>query len=86
MISPLIRVLDCLLLKFLESDPFKCIIPKDSLYFRCIGNILYIYIFPRNNDLIKITDKLNKIEPPIDFTNEQETYNTLLLFRYIIDK
>ena len=68
MCSPLSGILACLVL---ESNPFKFIIPKDSRYFCHVDDILFIY--PRNNDLTKITDKLNKIECTIDFN-----YNTSL--------
>ena len=45
---------------FLKCGPFKFIIPKDSSYFGYIDNILLIY-----NDLTKIMDKFNKMEPTI---------------------
>ena len=57
--------------QFLEFGPFKFIIPKDSNHFCYI-----LLIYPQNNELTKITDRLNKIEPTIDFAYEQET-NTL---------
>ena len=62
----------CLFLEILEVGLFKFIIPKDSSYF-CHIDILFIY--PQNNGK-KITDKLNKIEPTIDFIYELETKNT----------
>ena len=36
------------------------------------------YSYPQNNDL-KITVRLNNIEPTIDFTNELESNNLLFL-------
>ena len=36
-----------------------------------------IFIYPLDNDLTNITDKLNKIEPMIDFTYELKTNYTL---------
>ena len=54
-------------LQFLESDPFKCKIHKDSNYFYFIDDLLLAY--PWNNDLTKITDRLNNIE--------LENYNNL---------
>ena len=59
--SPLNGALACLFLEFLESGPFKFIIPKDSNYFYYTDDILLIY--PQDNDLTKITDRLNNIEP-----------------------
>ena len=50
------------------------VILTDLCYLRYIDDILFIY--PRNNDLAKITSKLNKIEPSIDLTNKLETNNT----------
>ena len=41
--SPLSGVLPCLYQEFLESQPFKHILPNDIHYFRYIDNILIIY-------------------------------------------
>ena len=60
----------CILLDFLKSGPFRFITPKDSYYFCYIDHILLIY--SRNNDSRKITDRLNNIEPSIDFSDEVE--------------
>ena len=46
--SPLIEILACFLLEFLDLGLFEFIIPKDFRYFRHINNILFIYL--RNND------------------------------------
>ena len=67
-------MLACFFLEFLESGPLEFIIPNDSNYFFYIDDILLIY--PQDNDLAKITDRLNNIEPTIDFTYEQETTST----------
>ena len=77
-------VLPCLFFEFLESDPFKLIILNDSYHFHYIDDILFIY--PRNNDLTNITDRLNSIEPTIDLTYEPETNDILPFFEYFANK
>ena len=57
--SPLSGVLACIYLEFLESGPFKHIIPNTAHYFRYIDDILLIY--PQDLDLNSITDKLNNV-------------------------
>ena len=57
--SPLSGVLACICLEFLESGPFKYMIPCNSNYFRYIDDILLIY--PQELDLVKINDRMNKI-------------------------
>ena len=52
--SPLSRVLACISLEFLESGPFKYIIPNTARYFRYIDDILLIY--QQNLDLHSVTD------------------------------
>ena len=61
--SPLCRVLTCIYLEFLESGPFKYIIPNSAHYFRYIDDILLIY--PQDLDLHSIIDRLNNVEPSI---------------------
>jgi len=73
--SPLSGVLACLYLEFLESKPFKYILPADSNYFRYIDDILFIY--PLNHNITQIVERLNKIEPTINFTHELEHKHTL---------
>ena len=73
--SPLSPFLACFFLEFLESKPFKHIIPKDAEYFRYIDDILLI--FNKNVDLQKLVDRLNKKEPSIKFTYEVEENGTL---------
>ena len=60
---------------FLNLVPFEFITPKDSSYFYYIDDILLINL--QNNDFTKITDRLNKMEPTIDFNYKLETNNTL---------
>lgn len=73
--SPLSGFLACIFLEFLESGPFKYIIPDDTHYFLYIDDILFIY--PQKHDLNKITDRLNRVEPTIKFTHELESNNSL---------
>ena len=65
--SPLSGILACIYLEFLESGPFKHIIPNTAHYFRYIDDILFIY--PQDLDLNSITDKLNNVEPSLKFTH-----------------
>ena len=73
--SPLSGLLACLYLEFLEAGPFKYIIPKDAQYFRYIDDTLIIY--PSKINITKITNRLNDIEPTIQFTHELEFNNSL---------
>ena len=41
-------------------------------------------MYPRTNDFAKITDRLNNIEPTIDFTYELENNNNNLSFLNIL--
>ena len=61
-------VFTCIYLAFLKSGLFKYIIPCNSNYFRYIDNILLIYL--QEFELVKITDRLNKIEPTLKFIHE----------------
>ena len=74
-------VLACIYQKFLESDPFKYIIPNTAHDFRYIDDILLIY--PQDLDLHSITNRLNNVEPSIKFTYELE-YNRTLPFLDIL--
>ena len=73
--SPLSGVLACIYLEFLESCPFKYIIPNTACYFRYIDDTLLIY--PQDLDLHSITEKLNNVELSIKFTYELESNSTL---------
>ena len=73
--SLLSRVLACIYLEFLESGPFKYIIPNTARYFRYIDDFLLIY--SQDLDLHSITDSLNNVEPSIKFTYELESNSTL---------
>ena len=79
--SPLSGVLACIYLEFLESGPFKYIIPNTSHYSRYIDDILLIY--PQDLGLHSITDRLNNVEPSITFPNELK-YNSTLTFLDIL--
>ena len=72
---PLSGLLACIYIEFPETSPFKYIILINSNYLRFIDDILLIY--SEEHNLIKITDRLNKIEPTIKFTHELETNNYL---------
>ena len=72
--SPLCGVLAFLYLEFLESDPFKYIIPNTVCYFRYIDDLVLIY--SQDLDLHSITDRLNNVEPSIKFTYKLEYNNT----------
>ena len=73
--SPLSGVLACLYLEFLESGPFKYIIPENALFLRYIDDALLIY--PRHVNLENLVARLNDIEPSINFTYECESNATL---------
>ena len=79
--SSLSGVLACIYLEFLQSGPFKHIIPNTAHYFRYIDDILFIY--PQDLELNSITDKLNNVEPSLKFTHELE-YNCTLPFLDIL--
>ena len=72
MSSPLCAVLACIYLDFLESGPFTYLILSNSNYFRFIDEILLIYTQELN--IKRVTDN---IKPPIKFTYELESTNTL---------
>ena len=63
-------------LKFLESGPFKYIIPSSASFFRYIDAISLIY--PQDIDLNCITDRRDDVESSIKFTCEFESNNTQL--------
>ena len=73
--SPLNGVLACIYLEFLESGPFKYIMPNTARYFRYIDDILLIYL--QDLDLYSITNWLNNVEPSTKFTYEIESNSTL---------
>ena len=78
---PFNGIFACLFIEFLNSRPFivyntlrLSLSPfKDAL-------LLVYYLYVHEIITTKITDKLNKSEPTVDFTNEQETNTTLLFF------
>ena len=73
--SPLSGALACIFLKTLECGAFKSIIPKNSVYLRYIDDVLLIH--PRRTEIPNLTLQLNKIEPTIQFTFEEETNQEL---------
>ena len=69
--NPVSGVLACLFVEFLESGPFKYRLPSNPIYFRYIDDI-FIFL-PQNIKFEEITEKLNNIEPSINFTYEKES-------------
>ena len=68
-------VLAGLFLEILESGPFKYRVPIKATYFIYID---YILIFlPQNIKIKNIAEKLNNVEPSINFTYEKESNNTI---------
>ena len=64
-------------LNFKNLVPIKFIILKDSNHF--IVQITLI-LYPRNNDITKITKRLNHIQPNIDLTYGRENNITWILY------
>ena len=79
--SALSGFLACIYLEFLESVPFKYILPNTAHYFRYINDILLIYL--QDLDLHSIIDSLDNVEPSIKCTYELE-YNSTLTFLDIL--
>ena len=73
--SSLRGVLACLYLEFLESESFKHILPNDIQYFSYINDILIINA--KEHNIPQIVQKLNQVEPSINFTNKFEKNNSL---------
>ena len=73
--SPLSGVLACLYQESLESQPFKHIPPNDIQYFRYIDDIFIIYF--KEHNIPQIVQKLNQVEPSINFTYKLEKNNSL---------
>ena len=72
--SPLRGVQACLYQEFSESQPYKHILPSDIQYFRYIDDILSIY--PKEHNIPQIVQKLNQVEPRVNFTYELEKNNS----------
>ena len=73
--NPLSGVLVCLFKEFLESGAFKYRLPSNTTHFRYIDDILIF--LPQNIKIEDIAEKLNNIEPSINFTTEKESNNTI---------
>ena len=59
----------------LKSDPFKYKLPSNTTYFRYIEDMPN---FPPQNIKIKeIAEKLNNVDPSINFTHEKESNNPI---------
>ena len=74
--NPISGVLACLFLEFLESSPFRYGLPSNITYFRYIDDVLIFR--PQNIKIEKIAEKLNNVEPSINFTYEKESNNNIL--------
>ena len=70
---PLYAFLACIYLQFLQSGPFKYIIPNCTRYFRYIDILL---IYPQDLNLNSTIDRLYNVELSIKFTCEIESNNT----------
>ena len=70
--------------QFLENDPFKYRSPINITYFRYTDNILIF--LPQNIKIEKIAEKLNNVEPSINFTYEKESNNTIPFLDILIIK
>ena len=68
---PLIIVISGQFLEFLEFSPFKIFVTNNSSYFRHVDDILLIY--PWNNVLTNITNKISLNQPLIFLTNKKLT-------------
>ena len=80
--SSLSGVLVCLYLEFLESQTFKHILPNDIPYFKYINNILIVY--PKEHNIPQIVQKLNQVEPSINFKYKLEKNNSLPLLDILL--
>ena len=79
--NPLSSVLVCL---FLEYGSFKYRIPINSTYFRYLDDILIF--LSQNIKSEKIVEKLNNVEPSINFTYENQSNNTIPFLDNLIIK
>ena len=82
--SPLSGVIACLFLEFLEAGPFKNILPKNSTFLRYIDDT--ILICNNRENLISLVERLNEVEPSIEFTLEEEENGKLPFLDVLIIK
>ena len=80
--SSLNGIIACLFLEFLESQPFKHLLPNDIHYFRYIDNLLIIY--SKEHYIPFITHKLNQVEPRIISPYDLEKNNSLLFLDILL--
>nr|XP_053634276.1 uncharacterized protein LOC128689811 [Cherax quadricarinatus] len=73
--SPLSAVLANLYMEHLEAERFSTIIPSSVTWLRYDDDILLIT--PKRFNVQALQDKLNQVEPSIQFTLEEEVDNTL---------
>ncbi|XP_069941905.1 5'-nucleotidase domain-containing protein 3 isoform X2 [Cherax quadricarinatus] len=73
--SPLSAVLVNLYMEHLEAERFSTIIPSSVTWLHYVDNILLIT--PKRFNVQALQDKLNQVEPSIQFTLEEEVDNTV---------
>ena len=74
----------CLFLEFLESGPFKYRLPNNPTYYGYIDNILIFLL--QSIRVEEIAEKLNNVEPCINFTYEKESNNIIHFLDILIIK
>ena len=77
-------ILACLFLEFLPSSPFKYRLPSNTTYLRYIDGIIIFLL--QNIKIEEIAEKLNNVEPSINFTDEKGSNNTIPFLDIIIIK
>ena len=65
---------------FLESRSLNYTLLLNVIFLKYIDDILIF--LPQNIKFKKIAEKLNNVEPFINFTNEKESYNIIPFFRH----
>ena len=79
--NPLSRVLAGLFLEFLESSPIGYMLPSGTTCFGCVSNV-FIFL-PQDIRVEKIAEKLDSVEPAVNFTCERGS-NDMMPFLVIL--
>ena len=74
--------LACSFLEFLESNPFKYRLHINTTYFRYTDDILIFLL--QNIKIEYIAEKLNNVEPSINFSYEKVSNNTIPIFDVLL--
>ena len=82
--NPLSGILAGLFLEFFDSSSFTYKLPSNTTYVRYIDDILIF--LPQNIKIEEIAEKLNNVEPSINFTYEKESNNTIPFLDILIIK